>query len=394
MTVVPGAQCMKKQSFILLILLVSFLACVSAPPAKKETRSVKSQHERARIAFDELDDKPVEQSAVEQSEEIAPPPSPVKVSPPKKIVETPSPSSVPPVVEEKIDFNSSRYLTAKGYGSSKPESINQAKAELSNIFKAKISSDVTSKVKQVSDSVKGSSYTRSLQSRVQVVSEIELEGLQIGETQKEHSEYVTMVALDKIKAKEKWERDIQKVDTEIDILIDKSNKSKSKIQKLLPLKKVLELWVSREATLSRLRIIGFASEFDRNDMKDILQNVSDLKSSMLIDIDVAGPNGKSVRDKVAEILTDNGFKIGDFESKADVSIQGSVKIDEVKNNNPRFKFARATVSLNIIDVLAGTQVGQVAENDRGAGLNHEEASHVSIKKVSEKVSEKLIQYFN
>ncbi len=385
---------MKKQSFILLFILVSFLACVASPPANKETRSVKSQHQRAKLAFDELDEKPVDQTVIEQPEVTEPETPPFTPDPPRKTIEIPPVSSVAPVVEEKFDFNSSRYLTAKGYGSSKPESIKQAKAELSNIFKAKISSDVTSKVQQVSDSVKGSSYTRSLQSRVQVVSEIELEGLQVGETQKERSEYVTIVALDKIKAKEKWERDIQRVDTEIDILIDKSNKSDSKIQKLLPLKKVVELWVDREASLSRLRIIGYASEFDRKDMRAILQAISDIKSSMLIKVDISGPNGKAVRDKVAEHLTDNGFKIGDFESRADVSIQGSVKIDEVKNNNPRFKFARATVSLNVLDALSGNQVGQVSENERGTGLNHEEASHVSIKKVSGKVSEKLVQYFN
>lgn len=385
---------MKKHLILFLISIFVFSSCVSTPVQKKETRTVKSQHERAKSAFNELDDKPsMEEAPVEEI------PEPVVV--PKqttrpKVVEKSSPPPKPKVtvVEEPIDFSSSRYLTAKGYGSSKPESIIHAKAELSNIFQAKISSDVTSKVKQVTDSIKGDSYTKSLQSQIQVISDIELEGLQIGETQKERSEYVTTVGLDKVKAKEKWERDIKKVDTEIDILVNKSNASRSKILKLLPLKKVLGLWVEREVTISRLRVIGFASEFERKDLKNILQTISDIKSEMLIDIDISGAQGPAVRDKVAEILTDNGFKIGDFESKSDVSISGSVKIDEVKNNNPRFKFARATVSLNINDTNSKSQVGQVSENDRGAGLNYEEATHSSIKKVSEKVSEKLIQYFN
>lgn len=385
---------MKKHLIFILLFFFFFSSCVSAPVQKKETRTVKSQHERAKSAFNELDDKP---SSEEPTVEETPEPVivPKKTARPK-IVEKASPPPPPKViaVEAPIDFNSSRYLTAKGYGSSKPESIIHAKAELSNIFQAKISSDVTSKVKQVTDSIKGDSYTKSLQSQIQVISDIELEGLQIGETEKERSEYVTTVGLDKIKAKEKWERDIKKVDTEIDILVNKSNASRSKILKLLPLKKVLGLWVEREVTISRLRVIGFASEFERKDLKNILQTISDIKSEMLIDIDISGAQGPAVRDKVAEILTDNGFKIGDFESKSDVSISGSVKIDEVKNNNPRFKFARATVSLNINDTNSKNQVGQVSENDRGAGLNYEEATHSSIKKVSEKVSEKLIQYFN
>jgi hypothetical protein len=384
---------MKKRLAIFLISLFVIASCVSAPPAKKETRAVKTQHDRAKIAFDELDEKPVHETSEpdpEQEEVVISKPKP---APPIKIEKTPPPPKIT-ITEEKIDFSSSRYLTAKGYGSSKPESINNAKAELSNIFEAKISSDVTSKIKQVADSVKGTSYTKDLQSKIKVVSEVELEGLQIGETEKERSEYVTIAALDKVKAKEKWERDIKKVDAEIDILINKSNKSRSKIQKLLPLKKALERWVDREATISRLRVIGYASEFERQDMKSILQTISDIKSDMLIDIDIAGGNGPAVRDKVAELLTNNGFKIVDYETKSDVSISGSVKTDEVKNNNPRFKFVRATVSLNIIDTLSNTQVVQISENDRGAGLNIEEATHSSIKKVSEKVYEKLIQNFN
>ncbi|MFA6008595.1 MAG: hypothetical protein WC799_01330 [Desulfobacteraceae bacterium] len=383
---------MKKHLIFILLSFFVFSSCVSAPVQKKETRTVKSQHERAKSAFNELDDKPsIEEPIVEETPE--PVVAPKKTTRPK-IVEKASPPPKVSAAEEPIDFSSSRFLTAKGYGSSKPESIIHAKAELSNIFQAKISSDVTSKIKQVTDSIKGDSYTKSLQSQIQVVSDIELEGLQIGETQKERSEYVTTVGLDKIKAKEKWERDIKKVDTEIDILINKSNAARSKILKLLPLKKVLGLWVEREVTISRLRVIGFASEFERKDLKNILQTIADIKSEMLIDIDISGSQGPALRDKVAEILTDNGFKIGDFESKSDVSISGSVKIDEVKNNNPRFKFARATVSLNINDSNSKSQVGQVSENDRGAGLNYEEATHLSIKKVSEKVSDKLIQYFN
>lgn len=386
---------MKKIACFIVSAAFIISSCVSTPVAKQESRSVKSQHDRARSAFNELDDKPADDVPVEEVpvKKPSPPASSPKKTP--RVAEKPvSPPPPAPVIEEKPDFSSSRYLTAKGYGSSKPESIIHAKAELSNIFQAKISSDVTSKVKQVTDSIKGSSYTKSLESQIQVVSDIELEGLQIGETEKERSEYVTIAALDKVKAKEKWERDINKVDTEIDILLNKSNASRSRIQKLLPLKKVLELWVVREVTISRLRVIGYASEFERKDLKNILQTISDIKSEMLIDIDVSGAQGQAVRDKVAEILTDNGFKIGDFESKSDVTISGSVKIDEVKNNNPRFKFARATVSLNITDSHSKSQVGQVSENDRGAGLNVEEATHQSIKKVSEKVSEKLIQYFN
>lgn len=374
---------------VIFVTLTFFVtACISTPTAKK-TRSVKSQHDRAQSAFDELEDRPTPS----RSGTTASSTQPRTETKPSYTEPKPEPEPTP-VMDSPTDFSSSRYLTAKGYGQSKPEAIRQAKAELSNIFEAKISSDVTSKVKQVTDSVRGSSFNKSIQSKIRVQSDIQLEGVQVGEPTREHGEYVAVAALDKYKARDKWMNDIGKVDTEIDVLLTKSNSATSKILKLLPLKKVLELWVQREVSLSRLRVIGFASDITPKDLKSILLSISQIKSSMLVDIDVSGAKGSSVRDTVAEILTDNGFKIGDFESNSDVLISGSVKINEVHNNNPRFKFSRATVSLNIIDTRTNNQVGQVTENARGAGLNYDEAGHIAVKKVSELVSEKLIEYFN
>lgn len=377
---------MKNRLFILFIMFFFLTGCVAAPPAKK-SRSNSQQHARSKAAFDELDGRqpaPTRQVAAPSS--LTPAPSysePVK-APAAKYNEP----------EETIDLASSRYLSAKGYGASKPEAIRQAKAELSNIFEARISSDVISKVSQVTDSMKGASFKKSIQSKVRVESDIELEGVITGPVKREQGEYVAVAALDKYRAKEKWGNDINKIDTKIDVLLKKSNSAKSKILKLMPLKKVLNLWVEKEISLSRLRVLGFSSEFPQKDLKPILIKISNIKSGMLIDLDVAGTHGQTVRDNVAEILTNNGFKIGDFESDADILITGSVKIKQVKNKNPRFKFSRAIVSLNILDTGTNNQVGQIAENDRGAGLNYDEAAHKAVKKVSKKVSGKLVQYFN
>jgi hypothetical protein len=379
-----------KIRFITIVITLTFIVSCNTIAPEKNNRSVNSQHERSKAAFDELDDKPTIQSSKPSDQSRGS--LPRRDEEIKPVRDNPKP--VPPTSDKTPDFSSSRYLSAKGYGMSKPESINNAKAELSNIFEAKISSDVTSRIKEVTDSVKGSSFNKSIQSQVNVISNIQLEGVQIGEPQKERSEYVTIAALDKMIAKDKWENDINKIDSEIDILLNKSNKSSSKINKLIPLKKILELWVQREVTLSRLRVIGFSSDFGKKDLKEILQKISDIKSSMLIGIKVSGPSGQSVRDTVAQILTNNDFKVSDSGSHSDVMVTGTIKLDAVNNNNPRFKFSRATVSLNIIDTSSNNHVGQISENERGAGVNSDEASHNAVKKISDKISDKLIQYFN
>jgi hypothetical protein len=150
---------MNIKRFSLMISLIFLSACVTAPPAKTG-RSVESQHDRARSAFDELDDKPAKPSSRPAPVKVRPSEDETSVSPSKPEVSRPD---IPPTPK---DFSSSRFLTAKGYGQSKPESINNAKAELSNIFEAKISSDVTTRVKAVTDSVKGDSFNKSIQSQI------------------------------------------------------------------------------------------------------------------------------------------------------------------------------------------------------------------------------------
>lgn len=380
---------MKNRLFLLLIIFLFLAGCVSTPAVKK-SRSKSQQHSRAQAAFDELDGRqpaPASQVAL---------PTPRVAAPPKADDSEPEPSKPATTYSEpeEIDLGSSRYLSAKGFGASKPEAIRQAKAELSNIFEARISSDVTSKVSQVTDSAKGASFKKSIKSKIRVESAMDLEGIITGPVKRESGEFVAVVALDKYKAKEKWGNEINKIDTKIDVLLKKSESAQSKILKLLPLKKVLNLWVEKEVSLSRIRVLGFSSEFPQKELKPVLVKISNLKSNMLIDLDVSGGHGQTVRDTVAEILNTNGFKIGHFESNADILIKGSVRIKKVKNNNPRFKFSRAIVSLNILDTATSNQVGQIAENSRGAGLNYDEAAHKSVKKVSKKISKKLVQYFN
>ncbi len=374
---------MKYRLFILLILIFFLAGCVTAPA--KKSRSHKQQQNSASTAFDELDGR---QTAPQK--QAQPPVYSKKTQ--QAVAPTPTTSYNEP--EATIDLASSRYLTAKGYGASKPEAIRQAKAELSNIFEAKISSEVKSKVRQVSDSIKGPSFKKSIQSKIRVESSIELEGVITGPVKREQGEYVAVVALDKYKAKEDWGNDINKLNAKIDVLLKKSSSAKSKILKLIPLKKILGLWVEKEVLISRLRVLGFSSEFPQKDLKPILINISNLKSSMLIDLDVSGAHAQTVRDSIAETLTDRGFKIGDYESDADILVTASVTIKKVKNNNPRFKFSRARVSLTILDSSTNNQVGQITADARGAGLNYDEAARKAVGKVTKKVWKKLVEYLN
>ena len=293
-------------------------------------------------------------------------------------------------------YDTSHYLSAKGRGMSESEAVMQAKAELSSIFSAQIASDLTSKSKLLDEASGESSFTKSIESSIRVISNTKLQGIQIEKIWKENGEYVALAVLDKYSFKETETNKINQIDTKISVLLEESDSAKSRFSKLKPLKKILNLWTEREAALSRLRVLGFSdSEFKQHDLKSILLNISTYKADMLIFIEISGEYAHDVKDIISEILTNDGFKVKklDSDSKPDIIISGTVVTKEVHNDNQNFKFSRAIVSLNIIDSILDSQIGQISENIRATGLTHKEADRRAIKKLSYKLKEKILNFF-
>lgn len=295
---------------------------------------------------------------------------------------------------ESSNFPSSKYLTATGIGQSDSEARRQAVAELSNIFESKVFNDTYTHAKLVMDSAKGESVNRRIESNIRVVSSVRLEGVRIGKTWQKGSEYYALAVLDRLKAREKWSGEIEKIDTKIEAELKALDTLQSKVLKLMPLNRILKLWIEKEILISRLRVIGFTDvNFAEYDIKSVIEMIPAIKATIRIYVEITGSHAGDVANQVARTLNNEGFIFSNSKADADALITGKVKIEPVNLNRQDFKFARAKVALSIIDSQTGSQIGAIVENTRAGHMNFDEAAHKAVKKVSTVVSEKLVEYF-
>lgn len=310
-------------------------------------------------------------------------------------------STIPPStldVSDISEYPASKYLTATGIGQSESEARRQAKAELSNIFESKVSSDIRKRVKSVIGETGNETVTRDAEQNIRVVSAIQLKGVQIGKTwyNQEQKVYYALAILDRHQARENWQSELDDIDGKIEAALTSLDSLKSSFSKLQSLRNTHRQWIEREAIASRLRVLGF-HDFSMKDydVKTIFHKIQQIRANMLILIDIQGGEYAELIQKViSEKLSKEGFALSDMGKRANIFINGSVKIEPVKLNNPELKYARVTVSMAIIDSEIDITVGELTENKRAAHLNYTEAAHQAVKKVSNSIAQKLVEYFD
>lgn len=294
------------------------------------------------------------------------------------------------------DYSDSVYFKAEGIGQSETEARNQALAEMSRIFEAEVSSDTFDRASEIIDTAGNEVFRGNIESNIRVISAVKLEGVRIARTwfDKEKGNYRALAVLDRHQAAENWRSEIKDIDNKIEgefRLLDTIN---SKFLKLGSLMKILDHWVEREVLVSRLRVLGFNDAGIRSyDIKRAFYMIPQTKAEMLVFLMITGEYASEIENKLTESLNGAGFVLSNRRDKADVLITGAVAAEPVELKNPGWKFARARISLSIVDALTGSIIGEVSDNARAGHLTYKESVHKAIKKISTTASEKLIEFF-
>lgn len=295
------------------------------------------------------------------------------------------------------NYPSSRYLTATGIGRSEEEARRQAKAELSSVFESRVYSDTFSRVQSVIEDSGAERVTRDAEHKIRVVSSVQLQGMEIGETwfDKKQKVYYALAVLNKNKAREEWQGKIDHIDDSIEAQLSSLDSVDSAFAKLRSLVNVRKSWLEREVFVSRLRVLGFqdASLADY-DIRSVISNIHDIKSSLRVFVDMGNDEySPEVSTIISERLSAKGYIIGKSASDSNVVVSGSVRVEPVEINNPDWKFARAIISASVVDVKAGVSAGEVTGDKRAAHLTYSEAAHKAVKDVSRVIADRLLEYF-
>lgn len=294
------------------------------------------------------------------------------------------------------DFPESKYLTAKGSGKTEGEARDSAKAELTGIFESRVESEVSSKVTSLVEASGSETVTRDAEQSVRVSSSLELKGLQVGKVWQDRKEgtFYALAVLDRAKARRNWQAELANIDREISAKVDALPERESAFNKLQVLKDVKNFWLERLVIAARLEVLGYQpSSVDWHDMSAVIKEAERIKAHTTFFVDISGDRTDEFRRYFFEALTDSGMVISDSADKATLLLKGVVSVESVDLDNPRWKFARAKVSLNIIDTTLDLTVGEINENKRSAHLNHDEALNKAVVTVSKEAAKKLLEYF-
>ena len=295
-------------------------------------------------------------------------------------------------------YPSSKYLTAEGIGQSESEARERAKAELSSIFEAKVSSEVINRVRSVINTKDEETVTRDDEQNIRVLSSVDFKGLEIGRVwhDKDQGNYHALAVLNRQKARDEWQGKVDDIDSRIDAILESVETLKSKFSRLQSLKKARRLWLEKEVVVSRLRVIGFSNASVADyDVKSIINMTSQLSSSLIVSINISdGIYGKTISDEITEALSREGYAVAGDGGEANIQISGLVKVSPLDLKNPGWEFARASVSLVMTDTESGMTVGEITEKKRASHLTYDEAAHKAVIGVSALVCQKIVEYFN
>ncbi|MGA1824094.1 MAG: LPP20 family lipoprotein [bacterium] len=295
------------------------------------------------------------------------------------------------------EYPPAQYLTATGIGQSEQEARRQAKAEMSSIFEAQVTSSMLSIVKSALSGSGEETVTRDAAQKIGILSAVELKGVTIEKTwyDKKQKVYYALAVLDKQKARREWQGKIDSFDDKIETSLNSLNAITSTFSRLQALLKINKVWIEREVIASRLRVLGFpdASMADY-EIRDIYKKINELKSNIKIYLDFAKDKcADRVVSLISEELNQEGYILKTDQADSNLIIKGSVTVEQVDIDIPDWKYARATITVSIIDTEADAIVGKFEETKRGSHLSYSEAENNAIKKVSSILAERIIAYF-
>lgn len=284
-----------------------------------------------------------------------------------------------------------RYLSAVGLGQSEGEARARAVAELSRIFESRVRSDTLDRVKLVVRSAGEESLEQEMDSRVRVISNVELKGLEVARTWQEKGTHYALAILERAKAAENWLNEVAGIDGKIEGRLDALGSTGGKLLRYRSLKAVTDLWLQRQVLQSRLTVLGYKAPAPQAyDMKQVFRSVSELKAHMPVYLDIRGEGAETVREHVAGALGQAGFAVAEDPDEAAVLVRGEVTVEPVDIEHPDWVYARASVSLSVFDIEADVSIAEVSGKRRATHLTYAEAAGRALRNVLPRVAGRLI----
>jgi len=292
-------------------------------------------------------------------------------------------------------FPASRFLTAEGTGATELEARREALAALSGIFESKVHAETTSRARSAIGTGGDEVFEKQVESRVAVVSSVQLTGAKIGRVWRVETgaaPYHALAVLDRNQAGRDWAAELDTVQALVAAELKTLEHTSGRVRRLAALNKVLAGLLREQALESRLRVLNYpARAMIDVDMEKITAELVQLRSAVRLFIALSGDGHASAAARIADKLTANGFLLSAEQEHADAVITGSIKTQPLELNNPRAEFVRAMATVRVIETDTGATLANVNADVRKGHVDSNEAQRNAVQQVADTIATRLTE---
>lgn len=290
-----------------------------------------------------------------------------------------------------------QYLTGVGYGDDRKTAEDSAFAAIARIFQAGIHSKTSELEQYTQTDIRGRIHsTRDIKidQIISVATRKVLEGISIAEVWDDKSESRTyaLAVMDRRHAMTAMKEKIAAIDSDIELMQQKSVAISDKIEKARALRSILKSLLDREVCNTDLRIMnpagtGIEPPAVLFSVKQQLQEI--LSNEINIGVQIEGPHNSDIHSSIVEGLTKEGFSVEDKggTEKTDILVRGVVSFENA--DLPQWKFVRWGITVDLVNQTDGRVFGSVTRHGREGHLNFKEAEDKAVKALQKDISGEL-----
>lgn len=270
------------------------------------------------------------------------------------------------------DLNSEDFIAAVGSGLLLEDAKKNALQEVSSSILQQINSEVSVSQSASSNGKENSTYTSSVQTKSKID---KISGLEIKNTCKEKKVYYARAVLEKSKAVQFYNLEINKKSLEIENLIEKNNKTT--IERCSDLKKALVLAKENDEDLSIIYAIRPQTKkvLTYGSSSEIEVQLKNEFSKLTVLVQVENDKNDTIFNAFCKTFNDLGIKTTSSDS-ADYSyvLKANVKVEPLAtSDDAKIYFSRISISADVSEKDSKKTVLSFVQNKRDGKLSQKEA---------------------
>jgi hypothetical protein len=287
-------------------------------------------------------------------------------------------------------FDAQKYLTADAVGPTDGEAKRSALAALAAIFNARVRAETQATATSYVGGDAGEQFEKQVAQMVQVQTDVQLQGAQIGWVRPEAGGgYRALAVLNRDQAAGRWRNELARLQAELDAGLTGLATLEGRLPRLAALNRLAATMAAMAVTETRLSVLGRPAMPVDTDYAAVLAERSQLINGACFFIQMDGESAGHFTHRLDALLTAQGYRLCNSVEQAAGLIRGEVWIQPLALDNRNARFVRALADVTLIDQDTGGRIAAFSENARKGHMDENEALRLAIEQLAQTTAARI-----